>query len=216
MVKLNQKGSLLIPVIVLGTLLLVSLVFGLWAFAGRQDYKNNVQSKIDEAVKEAETQLALEKDAEFAEREKSPNRTYQGPSAFGSLSITYPKPWSVYVDERGSGSTPLKGYMQPNYVQVDEQEVIYALRFEIVETDYQQVLKGFDGARRTGKVTVEAYRAPKVPNELGSRLSGEVVPRKQGDMVLLPLRDKTIKIWTEGNDFRSDFNNILAALSFVP
>ena len=40
---------------------------------------------------------------------------------------------------------------------------------------------------------------------------------KQGTMIILPVRDKTLKIWTEGNEFVGDLDKIiLANLSFVP
>lgn len=216
MVKLNEKGSLLIPLVVTGTLLLFCLVFAFWAFVGRQDYKNNVDAKIEEAVAVAKDQQKIELEAQFAEDEKIPNRTYQGPTTFGTLNITYPKTWSVYIDERGSGGTPLKGYMHPNYVPVDEPDKTFAFRFEVVEQDIDQVVKSFDSSVKTGRVKVSPYRAPKVEGELGSRIVGEISTKKQGDMVVLPLRDKTIKVWTEGSEFRGDFNTILETLTYIP
>ncbi len=52
------------------------------------------------------------KDNEFIVREKQPLQTYTGPSAFGSISVKYPKTWSAYVDETNS-STPVDGYFHP-------------------------------------------------------------------------------------------------------
>jgi hypothetical protein len=212
----QEEGSLFIPLILMSVFLLGSLGFGIWAYTGRQDYKNNVDSKITEAVEAANEKLATEKAAEFAEKEKSPYKTYQGPGTYGSMLITYPKTWSAYVSDKASGSNVLSGYMHPSYVPEVNSDVSFALRFEIVSSSYDSVLKTYEGNVKSGKLAVSAYRAPKVESILGSKLEGEITSKKQGVMVLLPLRDKTIKLWTEGQEFRSDFNTVLKEFTFVP
>ncbi len=215
--KLDERGSLLVPLAVVSALLLFSLIFGTWAFAGRQEYKNNVDAKIAEAVAATEETVALRKDAEFAEASKLPYRTYQGPSTYGSLNISYPKNWSSYIDESGRGNTPVSGYGHPDFVpSTSVRENNFALRFEVQNTAYDAAVKSFDSSVRSGSVRASAYRAPKVDSVLGMRLEGEIESRKQGVMVLLPLRDKTIKIWTEGQDYRTDFAKILEEFSFTP
>lgn len=214
--KLDQRGSLLIPLIAALVLLFSAVGFGAWAFMGRQDYKDNVDAKIAVAVEDANEVLSEEKEAEFAEREKSPYKTYQGPSALGSISITYPKTWSAYINEEIGASVELDGYMHPSFVPSVKGDTSFALRVEVVNQTYDQVIKAFDAKVRSGKVTAAAYRAPKVPSELGAKISGEIDTKKQGIMVLFPTRDKTIKIWTEGQDFAGDFNTILESLTFIP
>jgi hypothetical protein len=213
--KLDEKGDLLIPLVLVSVLLISSLAFGFWAFTGRQDYKNNVDKKIDEAVKIAEENLSVKKDAEFAEQYKLPNTTYQGPAAYGTLGITYPKTWSVYVDEDGNDSKPLSGIMHPKFVPATS-DTNYALRFEVLGKSYESELKSFESAVRGGRVTVAAYRLPKVESVLGSKITGEIQGKKQGVLILLPQRDKTIRIWTEGSEFRGDFEKVLESLTFVP
>ncbi|MDQ3123336.1 MAG: hypothetical protein M3Q14_01475 [bacterium] len=214
--KLNQEGSLLIPFILVFFLLAGSIGFGAWAYMGRQDYKNNVDAKIQEAVAAAEDKLSAEKESEFTEREKSPYRTYQGPIAFGTVRLTYPKTWSAYVDEGNSDSSSVVGYFHPKFVPDIESETSFALRFEVESTPYDNYMSGVQGAAGSGDVKVSAYRAPKIKSVLGSRVEGEIDENKQGVMIVLPLRDKTIKIWTEGDSFRGDFTKILSQLSFVP
>ncbi len=212
--KLDERGSLLIPLILVIMLLMGALGFGAWAFAGRQDYKNNVDAKIDEAVEAATEQNSIEKEAEFAEREKQPFKTYLGPASLGSISVTYPKTWSAYVNEKGNGTTVLEGYMHPNYVPELNSDTSFALRFKIVNSTYDKELKGFEPKARTGKVVVAAYKAPKEENALGSMITGEIDTKQQGVVVLLPMRDKTIRIWTEGEDFRGDFTTMLESFTF--
>ena len=215
--KLNQAGSLLLPLIIVIVLLLGALGFAGWAFMGREDYKNNSDAKAAVAAEAAAKAESIKKDAEFAEAEKSPTKTYTGPTTFGSLTFSYPKTWSAYISEANKSSTAVEGYFSPNFVPDIQSEISFALRIQIVSTPYATVLKGYDSSTKGGKTTVSAYRAPKVPDSLGSMITGDIATKKQGTMVLLPLRDKTIKIWTEGSDYIGDFNNIiLAGLTFVP
>jgi hypothetical protein len=52
---------------------------------------------------------------------------------------------------------------------------------------------------------------------VGSRIDGEINLGQKDSMILLPVRDKTIKISTESQEFMGDFNDIvLANLKFVP
>jgi len=48
-------------------------------------------------------------------------------------------------------------------------------------------------------------------------LVGQIINGKKGSMVMFPLRDKTLKVWTEADQFVGDFNNsVLPNLTFVP
>lgn len=215
MKRLDQKGDLLIPLIVTVTLLLGALVFGFWAFAGRQDYKSNSDAKVAEAVEAAEADLTAKKDAEFAEKYKLPYLTYKGPSAFGTITFDYPKTWSTYLNDTGTGDEPINGFMHPVSVPAVNDKINIALRFQVQNKSYEEELKTHQTNITTGKTAMRVYRLPKVQSVLGARLTGTLA-QKQGDMVILPLRDKIIKIWTEGGDYASDFNKILETLSFVP
>lgn len=215
--KLNQSGSLLAPLVIVSALLLSSIGFGAWAFMSRQDYKNNSDKKVAVAVAQAKTEESVKKDAEFVEAEKSPLKTYVASETFGSLSFQYPKIWSAYISEAGKSSTQLDGYFHPQYVPDVASTTAFALRIQIVNTSYEQTLKLLDSSVKAGKVKVSAYRPPKVESVLGSRMEGEIASKKQGTMVLLPLRDKTIKVWTENSEFLNDFNaTILTSLTFAP
>lgn len=210
----KDRNPLLIPLIVMGVFEVAVLGFAIWAFMGMQDYKNNVDQKIDVAVAEAEEALTIKKNAEFAEEYKKPYATYVGPAAYGKLTINYPKTWSNYLD--GQGNTPIDGYMQPMYVSANKNETNYALRYQVVERGYDQEIKSFDSKVKSGKVTASPYRLPLLESELGMRITGELDSRKEGVMIILPLRDKSIKIWTEGSEYRNDFEEILKQLTFSP
>jgi hypothetical protein len=193
-------------------------VFAYWAYSGRQDYKDNVDAKVATAVASAKQEEGKLKDAQFAEAEKNPLKTYVGPSAYGSVTVQYPKTWSAYVADTDDTTPFVDGYFQPNVVpDISAQSSSFALRIQVVQNSYDSVLQTFQAQLKQGKVTVQPYALPKLPKTVGSRLSGAIAQDKQGDMVLLPLRDKTLKIWTESASFKSDFDNIiLKNLSFSP
>jgi hypothetical protein len=214
----KRLNVLLVPFILAVLFLLGAIGFAVWAYTGMQDYKLNVQPKIDQAVAIAEEKTKTEKDKEFVEKEKSPVRTYKAPQTAGSLVITYPKTWSAFVEESDKNNELVNGYFHPSYVPAVDSETDFALRVEIVSESYDQVLKQFEGKVKSGKLKISAYKAPKMPAGLvGARVDGEINTGQQDSMVIFPLRDKTIKVSTESAQFLGDFNNIiLANLTFQP
>ncbi len=95
-------------------LLVGSIGFGVWAFTERSDYKNNSDRKVDAAVAIAKAEQAKDDELAFAEKEKSPYRTYTGSSEYAQPVIVYPKTWSVYDASESSGSKPVNIYFAPD------------------------------------------------------------------------------------------------------
>lgn len=191
--------------------------FAFWAYAEMNDYKNNVEEKVAAAVGDAVKQTEETKEKEFLERSKSPHKIYRGPGDFGSIEITYPKTWSAAITE-GDGSTAVNGFFHPDFVPGPRSETAFALRLEVLEQPYDRVLGSYESNAKKGSVKISPYKAKRVPQILGSRIDGEIVRGFQGSAVLLPLRDKTIRISTLASaSFGDDFNKVvLEKLIFVP
>lgn len=226
MKRYSQSGgiALVLSDVFLIAALIASLVFGWWAFGQRQDYKNNFDKKVKEEVAKAETVQKSELEAEFAEREKSPSKTFSGSATYGSITFTYPKIWSGYVDQNNT-STPINGYFFPDIVPAvnsgGSTPTAYALRVELVAGDYTQLIKQFDSQIQQGKLTASAYVPPKMTGvanvQTGTRLDGELEANIRGAMVVIKVRDKTLKIYTQSSRFLADFNEtILKSLTFAP
>lgn len=204
---------MLIPLIISIILFFGALAFGVWAYMERADYKERSDKKVSTAVAVAVERTKTDKDNEFIEKEKEPLRTYVGPEALGSISLKYPKTWSVYADEANDKMTVLA---HPKVVPADSKSS-YALRVEVVEQSYDSVAKSYENNVKSGKLKAIAYALSKLPKEVGMRLDGEIDSNKQGALVILPLRDKTIKISTESTQFLNDFNKIiLPNIKFIP
>lgn len=219
--KHDQNGSiniLLIPLIMASLAMIGTAAFAIWAYNSRQDYKNNVESKITTAVTVAKTVESSEKDKQFAELEKKPLRTYNGPQAFGSLVLQYPKTWSAYIDDTGSGAAPVDGYFYPGYVpSITNPNSSFALRVQVLPQSYSSVLASLRGQETAGQIQIAPYTLPSVTNVIGIRVDGKITPGKDGTMIVLPLRDKSIEISTQGSEFSADFEeNILKNLTFSP
>ena len=220
MKRLDQHGEinlLLVPLILSVVLFLAAGGFAAWAYTGRQDYKDNVESKVADAVTVAKDAQKVADGITYAEKEKRPLISYSGPEAYGSIVVRYPKTWSGYVDTK-SGSQPLDAYFHPNVVPADVNgTTAYALRVQIVQQSYAAVVKQYDSFVKSGKVTVQPYKFVSVSDVAGVRVDGSLTTTKTGSMIIVPLRDKTLKIWTESKDFVPDFdNNILPNFTFVP
>ena len=216
-----ERGAvniLLAPLILAIIFFLSAIGFGVWAYQGRQDYKNNVDAKVATAVTAAKQDESVIKDKEFAEASKNPLKTYTGPAAYGTVKVQYPRTWSAYISDTTNSDPYVNGYFFPDVVpDTSNQNTVFALRVQVAQQSYSDVLKGFQSLVQSGKVTVSAYALPKQPSIVGSRVDGQIVNNKSGSMILLPLRDKTLKVWTEAAQFEPDFNNnILPNLTFSP
>lgn len=222
MKKSNQSGALnvlLIPLLLVSILFIVAIVYALSIYGKEQDYKNNSDQKVAVAVKAAET-LQQKVDAKhYEEVAKQPLRTYNGPSDFGNIVIKYPRTWSIYADQSGESGNPIDGYGYPGVVpgQGQNGQTAYALRFQVNNNTYDQMVANYQQQVQSNQVTVTAYKPKNIPGVVGVRVTGEIQNNKNGDMVILPLRNQTFEIWTESPNFEQDFNNyILPNFSFSP
>ncbi len=215
----SEMNILLIPLIVTVVLFIAAVSFGVWAFNGRQDYKDHSDKKVSEAVAVAKKETQATDAVKYAEEAKNPYKTHIGPAAYGNINVVYPKTWSAYIIEHtGNTGAPMDDYFHPDAVpDITDENNAFALHVEVVTQTYSQVMSQFTGLAQTKKVVVTPYKLPKVQNVIGSRVDGQITSRKQGSMIVLPLRNVTLEISTEAEAFEADFNNIiLPNISFSP
>lgn len=213
MSKVGMRGevnALLIPLILVTLLLFGSLGFGFWAFSGRQNYKNNVDQIVASKIQQSNQQLTNQLNAQFAQKYKFPLKTYSGPEAFGSLAVEYPKTWSSYVAVDNQNDTPVDGYFYPGTVpDITNQSNSFALRVQVLQQAPSDFLAQYSDNVAEGTVKVRPYSLPKVPKVVGNYMTGQIQDQKQGEMVVFPLRNETLVLWTESQSFENDFNNII-------
>lgn len=217
----NEAGDinvLLIPLILLILLFLGAAYFGYWAFMQRQDYKNNSDKKVAVAVSDAKKAEDIVKDQAFAEAEKNPLTNYEGPSDFGSVHVSYPKTWSVYINS--PSTQPLDAYFNPQSVPpANDQNSVFALRIKVLQQSYSSVITTMNSYVTSKQITLTPFSFPKVPGVVGVRADGNIEPGKKnvGSMIIVPLRDKTLEVYTESQPEVDDFNTIiLQNFTFIP
>ncbi len=211
--KLNQTGivnPLLIPLIIAGIVLVVASAMAVVYYGKFVDQRDNNQPRIDAAVDSAEAKQKKELENDFAEREKLPTKSYTSPTELGSVRLTFPKTWSSYVDINGNAE--INYYGHPNYVP--SKNVNYALRMSVIAKAFADEMKTYESQLKKGELKASSIQVAGVK---GSRLDGFLKKDQEGSLVIFPLRDKTLKVWTENVEFRGDFDKIvLAGLTFVP
>lgn len=210
----------LIFFIITFVLFLATASFGAWAYTQMTDYRDRSDAKVAAAVKNAETKQQAKLEQEFAEKEKSPLKVFKGSPTFGSVTFNYPKTWNVYVSDSSSNS-PLLAYFKPNFVPAPADGVTYALVVELLSESYDSIADQYNNELDSGKVKATTYTPPKMvgqPNVIpGIRFSGLINNDKQGTVIIVKLRDKTLKVSTDGQDYLKDYENIvLASLTFTP
>jgi cytoskeletal protein RodZ len=220
----DQRGSssLLLPFIIVLVFFLGTAGFAVWAFMSRQDYKNNVDTKISAANAVVKQQTQTTDQATYNQEAKYPLKSYVGPSAYGNVTVNYPKTWSAYVqdanNQASTGNTPINAYFQPGIVpDATNTANTFALRVQVNATSYSDTMSGFTPQVQAGQVTIAPYHLPKVPSVVGSIVTGQIEPNVNGVMIVLPLRSTTLQVWTEQPSEEADFTNIiLANLTFSP
>ena len=215
----GQMNLLAIPLVLLLIVTIGVSAFAYTSYTQAQDYKNNVDQKVAVAVEASEKEITAQKDKDYAEKEKFPYVTYTAPEAAGSLRVQYPKTWSAYaIAPQRNTSKPLDAYFFPGQVpDTGDGNNSFALRVVVSQASYDSLMKSFSSKQKSGKVTIQPYQSPNVPNVVGSIVEGEVDNKKQGIMVLMPFRDKTLQMWTEAEAYEADFTNIiLKNFTFTP
>lgn len=200
-------------------ILLVLVIIGLAAVAGIYFSRYTVlqreyDSQLAQEVEEARAEQKQQDEAEFTERQKEPFRSYTAPPILGDIVISFPKNWSLHVIEAEASSTALDLTMHPEAIKENRNvQAPYALRVTLERELYSEVLGSYSSA-----VTGETLNAQaiEISGITGTRLNGEIRNGVEGALVLLPLRDKTLSIWTESDRFISDFNKIIEALEVSP
>lgn len=224
--KLGNRGEmnvLLIPLILVVLILFGVGYFAYWSYSNMTNYRYHSDQISAVAVKAANQKLTTQLQAQFAEEEKNPYKTYNGPSAFGSLHIKYPRTWSAYVSVNAQSDPMIDGYFYPDVVPntgADSSGVNstnFALRVEVTQNSYSDILQNYQSQEQDGSIAVRPYVLKQVPSIPGVIVTGQIQSQKTGTLIILPLRNQTLEIWTEGNQFQKDFDNIiLPNFSFSP
>lgn len=189
----------------------IALGVMIWALVNYFDQKNNVDTKVADAVSVAKKEQADADEAKFLERDKQPNRQFVGPEDYGRVSFDYPKTWSVYVAKDASTGGNYEAYLNPVSVPSVVATQQYALRVTIEEKDYDQVVSSYKALVSKGDLTTSSVKADE---QNGTRLDGAFSKNIRGSAVIFKIRDKTVTIRTDADTFKADFDALITTITF--
>ena len=213
----QKKNVNLIKTVAIVVLSLIAVTFiGLfiWMFVRYDEASTDVEGQISIAVAEAKAEQAEKDEAEFAEREKDPYRTFTGPADYGQVTFKYPKTWSLYIAQDASRGGDFAAYFNPIEVNAVSDSTVNALRviikdkdFESVAQDYQRAMDQKDSNLSVESVTVAGTAANRYTGKIpGTDLNGYIV--------IFKVRDKTVILQTDSVLFAEDFNKLLETVGF--
>lgn len=212
----SQRGAIATSTLVIIALSVFAVAFAglsIWAYMNYMDQKNNVDSKIDVAVAEAEKKLGDKLEADFIEREKEPLKSFAGPSDYGTLGFKFPKTWNVYISNDGSKDDGYQAFFSPgNVPSVESDASRYALNVRIINDSYEEVLGDYESLVKKGDLKTSPTKAN---GEDGTRLDGNFSKDIRGSAVVYKIRDKTAIVQTEADTFKPDFEALIKTISFV-
>lgn len=210
----TKKDTTLIETIILVIVCLIAaaaIVFAVIFFMQYNELNTDFESKKELAVAEAVKAQEDTDNASFAEREKLPYYSFTGPSDYGSISFQYPKTWSVYVDSDGTNNTDYKAYFRPSQVDpIRNNDSRYALRFSILNRQYDTVQKSYESNVQSGKMTSSIFNAG--DNITGIRYEGEIDREINGIVILVKVNDKTAVFQMDADVYRTDFETLVQGI----
>lgn len=216
--KKDIAGLIKTIVIIIVSLIAVTFIgLFIWMYMQYDEAHTDVQGQIDIAVAEAKDKQAAELEAEFAEREKFPYKTFSGPVDYGQLTFNYPKTWSVYVAAAAEKGGDFNAYFNPNQVDAVGKNTINALRvtirnkaFDVVAAEYQKAMD-----KKNSNLTVQSVTFGQDNSITGNRYTGTIPGTVlNGYIIIFKIRDKTAIVQTDSVLFEADYEALLKTITF--
>lgn len=212
----REQGSVdgwMIGTIGASVLLVIALALAGWMYMAYSQEKSNVDSRIAVATAEARREQSEVEQKKFDEQYKNPRIEFVSPSEYGRVSFMYPKTWSVYVDQDGADRGDYAAYLHPVAVPpTGSKDSRFAMRVEILNSSFDKVLKTYESRLKKGEL---ASSSVEYNGNAATRIDGTFSKELRGAVVLMRVRDKTIRFSTDADTFKPDFQTILDTVKFV-
>ncbi|AJA06759.1 hypothetical protein TM7x_01105 [Candidatus Nanosynbacter lyticus] len=218
MMKRNEKERGSVNGWMVGTIgcLILFLIAGslaIWAYMQYSHEKSNVDSKVAIEVAKGKSEQAESDQKKFSEEAKNPRIEFVGPSEYGRVSFMYPKTWSVYIENDGSNRGDYKAYLNPVAVpSASNKASRFALRLEIINKNLDTVLNDYQSRLKKGELTSSSTEFNGIS---ATRIDGTFEKELRGSVVLMKVRDKTIRFSTDADTFKPDFQTILGTVKIA-
>ena len=192
--------------------LVVMIGICIWLFITYSDLKNNYDSNKDTAVAKAKNEQAAEDDKKFVAYENALTQTFDGPDDYGDLKFLYPRIWSAYFNNDASDGGDYEAYLNPSVVPpVGSDQQQFALRVLIESKSYDEVVSEYNKAVEKKELK---YSGIEVNGVSGSRFDGMITKNIRGSVVIFKIRDKTLTVRTDADNFKDQFDAIIKTIEF--
>ncbi|MDO4730038.1 MAG: hypothetical protein Q4A96_02470 [Candidatus Saccharibacteria bacterium] len=212
--KRRDSGALgRLIALVIGCLLASAAIIALLIFFLKsRDIDLNSESWTAKAIESGKLEQQQEDDARYLEEDKKPFIEFKGvPSDLGALSFTYPRTWSVYVDEDGSNRSEYSAYFRPSEVlPTDKESSRYALRLKIVDRQYTEVQAEYNNNEGLTAVVGGTTKSDNGVSMI--RYDGTIDEGITGSVVLVEINDKTAILQTDADTYEDDYELVLKSL----
>jgi len=205
----SKKWTILTFVFIFTTLTASGL--GVWALVNYLDQKNSVDNKVSTAVALGVKNQKEADQKAFDTAEKEPNRNFTGPDDYGRVAFKYPKTWSVYEAKDATSGGTYEAYFSPGVIPPVASDERYALRLTIEDKTYEQAISGYESLVKKGDLKSSSVT---IGEQNGTRLDGNFTKDIRGSAVVLKIRDKTVTLRTDADTFATDFNALIATVTF--
>jgi len=205
---LGRLVALIIACLLASAAIIALLIF----FLKSRDIDLNSASRTAMAIESGKLEQQQEDDARYLEEDKKPFIEFKGvPSDLGALSFTYPRTWSVYVEEDGSERSEYSAYFRPSEVlPVSNEGSRYALRLKIVDRQYTEVQSEYNSNEG---LTAAVGGVTKSDNGVSMiRYDGDIDDNISGSVVLVEINDKTAILQTDADTYLDDYELVLKSL----
>src|SRR3989344_6030028 len=194
--KPQRHSSLPFILAIVATIIAIGLgVLAIYYVLQYNKEKTTVESQKAKAAEVARSEQKTQDETAFAKEEKFPYSTYEVPAVLGAIKVEYPKTWSVFAIQDESAATQLDVFMSPQVVLAEKNNTEpYAFRMKLEQKLYTESIKKYQSLAQKGQVTAEAVVVSGIS---GTRFNGQIDTGRTGSIILLPIRDKTLSLWTE-------------------
>ena len=188
-------------------LFLIAGSLAIWMFMSYTQEKNNTDSAVEVAVAKAKSEQSEIDQKKFSEEAKNPRVEFVGLAEYGRVSFMYPKTWSVYIDKDGSDRGDYAAYLHPAIVPpAGSKASRFAMRLEVLNKDFDTVLNTYQSKIKKGELTSSSKEFNGIT---ATRIDGLFEKDLRGSVVLMKVRDKTVRFSTDADTFKPDFQAIL-------
>lgn len=185
----------------------------IWAYSQMTHYRDNSAIIAAQAAEVAKNEQRVVDEEAFNEKMKQPYAEFVSPSDFGSISFNYPRTWSAYNIQNNQSGYEVVFY--PGVIPLIDNKTSVALRVKVINKNYEDELNSYERSVGSGSLTASPITVS--DGQQGVIFNGNLNDGFKSSFVLLKLRDKTLMIQTDTDEFANDFNEvILATLKFIP